>query len=109
MATWPYNTQKWQRLRKAKLAMDPLCQQCQQDGRVTAAQHVDHVKPINQGGDAWNIEGLRSLCASCHSRKTRHVDQLGKAAVPRRIIKGCDATGWPLDPEHHWNKKTCQS
>jgi 5-methylcytosine-specific restriction protein A len=43
--------------------------QCHAEGRVTAAQHVDHVVPREQGGsDDW--ANLQALCASCHSRKT---------------------------------------
>lgn len=109
MAVWPYNTKLWKSIRKTKLYRDPICQQCEADGRTEAATDVDHVLAISKGGEPWSMSNLRSLCHSCHSRKTRHVDQLGKAAVPRRAIKGCGTDGLPLDPEHHWNKKISQS
>ncbi len=101
MADWPYNTDAWQRLRKAKLARDPLCEYCP-GGAVTPATQVDHRKAIRQGGDPWAWQNLASACELCHSRKTYHVDRCGKERVP---VKGCDpATGLPLDPAHWWTK-----
>ena len=32
--------------------------------------NVDHVQPINDGGDVWAMDNLQTLCRSCHSRKT---------------------------------------
>jgi 5-methylcytosine-specific restriction protein A len=101
MADWPYSTRAWQRLRAAKLAADPLCEYCP-PGSTTPATDVDHRKAIAAGGDPWAWDNLASACHGCHSRKTRHVDVLGKDRVP---IKGCDpTTGRPLDPGHWWNK-----
>jgi hypothetical protein len=61
---------------------------------------VDHIIPVKApGGEAYPpLEGLRSLCASCHNHKTRY-EQLG-AEPP---IRGCDIHGYPLDPLHPWN------
>lgn len=100
MAVWPYSTAKWQRLRRLKLARDPLCEYCRPS--VTAANEVDHRHAISDGGDPWAWANLASTCHQCHSRKTRNVDMLGRTHVP---IKGCDpATGLPLDPQHPWRK-----
>ncbi len=104
MASWPYNTAAWQRLRAAKLAADPLCEYCPQ-GSITPATQVDHRKAIKDGGDPWAWDNLASACQSCHSRKTMHVDVLGKERVP---VRGCDANGMPLDREHAWNGKISQ-
>ncbi len=105
MAKWPYSTAAWQRLRLAKLARDPLCQYCP-TGTVTAATEVDHRKAIKDGGDPWAWDNLVSTCHSCHSRKTYHVDVLGKDRVP---VRGVDPeTGRPLDPAHWWNEKIAQ-
>lgn len=38
---------------------------------IVPATQVDHVTPISQGGDRTSGANLMSLCASCHSRKTR--------------------------------------
>lgn len=57
----------WQRVRLAKLARDPLCEDCAEAGRVVQATEVDH-----RDGDVWNLaeRNLRALCKPCHSRKT---------------------------------------
>ncbi len=32
---------------------------------------VDHVVPLDQGGEAWDMENLQCLCQGCHIAKTR--------------------------------------
>jgi 5-methylcytosine-specific restriction enzyme A len=101
MAKWPYTTQRWQRLRRAKLREKPLCELCIKIGRIEPAVAVDHVKPINSGGDAFPaLDGLMSMCERCHNQKTRH-EQLGEDYTG----KGCDVFGRPLDPNHRWNRE----
>lgn len=101
IAVWPYSTQRWQRLREAKLSADPICEY-RYPGCTMIPTQVDHRVPINKGGDPWEWSNLASACHSCHSQKTYHVDTKGKDSVP---VKGCDSDGWPLDPAHHWKKK----
>jgi 5-methylcytosine-specific restriction endonuclease McrA len=91
---WPYYTPRWRRLRKLKLTEDPLCAHCL---TPTPATQVDHKKPIEQGGDPWEWDNLQSLCAGCHSRKTKSTDK-GKP------LKGCDVNGNPIDSAHWWNR-----
>lgn len=98
MADWPYSTARWQRLRKAKLSINPLCEPCDRRGRNVQAGHVDHIVSIASGGDAFPVmEGLMSMCASCHSVKTMAKDRAGGKGL---AMKGCDADGLPLDPDH---------
>lgn len=69
----------WQRASRAKLAADPWCEDCADAGRKTPATQVDHVTALERGG-THDAENLRSLCQSCHSRKTVAVDGgLGRA------------------------------
>jgi 5-methylcytosine-specific restriction enzyme A len=74
-------TGKWDKARAAFLLDHPTCQ-C---GK--AASHVDHV--IAHNGDQrlfWNKANWRSLCASCHSRKTAAKDGgFGNAVRPGRL------------------------
>lgn len=60
---------RWRKLRLMFLRANPLCAQCQADGRVAAATDVHHIQAKRDGGaDAW--DNLEALCHSCHSRVT---------------------------------------
>lgn len=69
---------------------------CKAQGYRTLATVVDHVKPHK--GDLslfWDPNNRQSLCKVCHDS--------AKAIEERRgIVVGCDASGVPLDPGHHW-------
>lgn len=104
MANWPYNTSAWQRLRTSKLASHPLCEPCERRGVAREADHVDHIVSMSKGGEAFpEMNGLMSLCASCHSIKTSGVDRKGGTGVR---FKGCGIDGLPLDPVHPFFKTT---
>jgi 5-methylcytosine-specific restriction protein A len=61
----------WQKLRKLKLATNPLCELCLKKGIVEPATEVDHKIPIAKWPEGRLIwENLQSLSKSCHSRKT---------------------------------------
>ena len=98
MAHWPYNTPAWIRLRKVKLAQQPLCEVCMKRGRLVPANTVDHVVSINAGGHPFpTLEGLMSCCTSCHNSKTNAVDRKEGKGI---AFKACDASGLPIDPSH---------
>ena len=62
---------RWQRARLAYLAKHPLCRTCEEQGKVTEATVVDHVKPHR--GDMvafWDSANWQPLCKPCHSIKT---------------------------------------
>jgi len=62
---------RWQKARLSHLAKFPLCWYCEQEGRVTAANVVDHSVPHR--GDQkifWDKALWRSSCLPCHSVKT---------------------------------------
>jgi 5-methylcytosine-specific restriction protein A len=108
MADWPYNSTRWQKLRKRQLAAFPLCETCKATRKWTVvANHVDHRKAISEGGDPFPPigTGLASLCASCHSQKTARSAEAGAVKTTRPIQPrpGCDAAGNPIDPLHPWN------
>ena len=78
-----YNLRAWRdRLRPAKLAANPLCEDCEAQGLVVPATDVDHVD-----GDAWNwaLENLRSLCHSCHARKSALHDGAFGHPINRKV------------------------
>lgn len=58
---------EWQPIRERILTEQPFCRICRENGRVTAANEVDHIDGNSRNNDPAN---LRSLCKPCHSRKT---------------------------------------
>jgi 5-methylcytosine-specific restriction endonuclease McrA len=88
-----YDSSAWRRFaRRLLLDERPLCRICEAQGRIVLAQHVDHIVPLSEGGDALDAANLQPLCAPCHSRKTA-------ADQGKRVRWGCDASGAPIDPK----------
>lgn len=59
---------RWGAVRRLVLIRDGYrCVKCQKAGRL----EVDHVKPLNKGGDAWDLANLQTLCRGCHIAKTK--------------------------------------
>lgn len=80
---------KWTKARVYYLRSHPLCVHCKRDGRVTAAQVVDHIVPhklkdARDSKDAtriaaasalfWDSSNWQSLCKSHHDSKTATED-----------------------------------
>lgn len=104
MADWPYNTSTWQKLRAVKLRSAPLCEPCEARGAFTTANTVDHITPINAGGDPFPpLDGLMSMCARCHNEKTAANDRTHKKPFARKV-KGFDADGNPVDRSDGWHR-----
>ena len=61
----------WMRVRQAVLVRDLYtCAGC---GLVSKTHEVDHIRPLEQGGDAMGLHNMQLLCAGpdgCHARKT---------------------------------------
>jgi len=63
-----YDKRAWRDgLRVMKLKRNPFCEDCLEKGLYMRATQVDHIDG-DHNNDKWN--NLRSLDASCHSRKT---------------------------------------
>ena len=80
---------KWMERRAQHLRMHPLCVHCIRQSRVTAAQEVDHVIALANGGKDTD-DNLQSLCIPCHQAKT--AKDMG---YTQRNTIGID--GWPVD------------
>ena len=70
-----YNSQKWQKLRQAQLMLQPLCQHCLENGKVTAGEEIHHIVPISKGQTleeqtylAYNADNIITLCTECHHK-----------------------------------------
>lgn len=87
---------EWQAIRSRVLRANPLCSRCSSVGKAVAATVVDHIVALTNGGTN-DDSNLQPLCKPCHELKTR--GDLGQ-----RVRMGCDASGRPVDPMHHWNR-----
>ncbi len=72
-----YQRKEWKTVRALKLQLDPLCKACRTQGRLTAAEVVDHIVQISRGGSQLDQDNLQSLCKSCHNAKTMREKQGG--------------------------------
>ena len=87
---------RWRRARLVFLSSKPLCAMCQQEGRLQVAQEVDHI--IKHNGDPalfWDQSNWQGLCRFHHRSVKAQIERSGK-------VRGCDANGEPLDPNHPW-------
>lgn len=75
-----YNSTRWRKDRLAHLSVseNPLCVLCLETGKAVEATVSDHIKPIRQGGSAWDWDNRQALCVGCHARKS------GREAHSRR-------------------------
>lgn len=75
-------------LRKRRLALEPLCRMCADEGKVTEAVTIDHIIALANGGTDTD-DNCQALCAAHHDEKTardlgyRHKPQIG-------------VDGWPI-------------
>jgi 5-methylcytosine-specific restriction endonuclease McrA len=74
-----YGSKRWRALRKRVLFEEPLCRVC---GR--AADHVDHIIPLDRGGEPFARANTQPLCRSCHGKKSRADDQ-GRVATGEAV------------------------
>lgn len=89
---------RWQRERAEYLDKHPLCVMCEQRGQVTVATVVDHKIP-HRGDETlmWDHENWQALCKPHHNGEKQQFEKSG-------TVRGCTASGVPLDANHHWSK-----
>lgn len=105
-----YQTQAWKELRAAALARDgfhctvPGCHHTRQTSRL----YVDHRIPRPYSPNLTSadvLSNLRTLCESCDN-KIRQDRKGERRSGGKPMVPGCDASGVPLDPSHHWRART---
>lgn len=76
-----YQNTQWRKLRITYLKEHPLCEECLNKGKVTAATSVHHKNsPFKNGEINWNLlldyDNLESICNECHGElhSKGHVD-----------------------------------
>lgn len=85
-----------QRTREEHFRHHPLCVICDKAGRTSLAVVLDHIIPLDRGGqnEPSNYQGL---CEDCHTVKS--ATEADKSA---RLKHGAHPSGEPKDPGHHW-------
>ncbi len=67
-----YNGITWRRCRNLFARLYPVCIQCRDDEFSVAMplDVVDHIIPIEHGGEPYSFENLQGLCHRHHNKKT---------------------------------------
>jgi len=88
---------RWQKARKHYLAKHPLCEMHSSKGQYVYATVVDHIRP-HRGDMAlfWDSSNWQALCKACHDRIKQAYEKSGR-------LSGCNKSGVPIDPSHHWH------
>lgn len=88
------HTDKWLRLRRSKLTANPICERCQAEGRITPAEEVHHIVPVEDGLTVrekeslmFDAHNLQSLCHECHVKIHTEMGRSGKAHARRRAAE----------------------
>jgi 5-methylcytosine-specific restriction endonuclease McrA len=104
-----YQTPAWRKARLAALRRDGWrCVVCGDDISGRGQARVDHIRPLRTHPElGLSLDNLRSLCATHdnqgHREKGRAVGAHNREE--RFVIAGCDASGNPIDPAHHWRTR----
>ena len=65
-----YSSKRWRKYRKALIGKQGgicmICNGTPEDHHI----HIDHIKPLADGGEPYNEKNLQILCVSCHGKKT---------------------------------------
>jgi 5-methylcytosine-specific restriction endonuclease McrA len=71
---------RWQKARASFLKSHPLCVMCGDEGRVAAANVVDHIKP-HAGDQAlfWAKTNWQPLCKSHHDSDKQMLEKSGES------------------------------
>lgn len=76
---------RWRRLRLLKLSRQPLCERCEEQGRIRPATEVHHRVPVEQGRNyaekqalAYDLNNLCPLCHDCHIAVHREQGRSGR-------------------------------
>jgi 5-methylcytosine-specific restriction enzyme A len=69
-----YGSIRWQKVRKLKLTITPMCERCVPITSLSVATEVHHKVPVLERPDlGLDLDNLESLCGPCHDAidKTR--------------------------------------
>ena len=103
-----YASRFWKTLRQEVLKRDGY--RCTVEGcpntAATGRLYVDHIKtrpPVAIPTAADHPSNLRTLCG-VHDAQVKETRDGRRSNNGQLRAIGCDASGFPLDPSHHWRK-----
>ena len=98
MATSIYGTSKWRRVRLETLTRDSYTCQIHLPGVCKwRASMVDHIVPIAEGREPYDVTNLRAACGPCNSRLGGRLGNLRKAlAADGHGVTKCPTCGGPM-------------
>lgn len=78
-----YASKKWRKYRQALLMRrGSSCEVCGNVPLFDRELHVDHIRPIAEGGEVYNEANLQILCIQCHGKKTAGERGWGSISKP---------------------------
>lgn len=92
-----YATKQWRMRRAQQLARVPWCEPCKAQGMSRPATVANHKVPHRGDRFAFFHGELESACKPCHDSAIQRAEHEGF----RRAI---DDDGWPVDPDHPFNR-----
>ena len=92
-----YFTTRWKRRRAKQLSRCPWCEPCLRLGLSRPANTANHVIPHRGDPHLFWYGELESTCKQCH-------DQAIQRAEGEGFRREIDADGWPVDPDHPFNR-----
>lgn len=75
-----YNTTTWRKLRLVVLRHQPICSIC----HLAPSTEVDHIEPLADNGEPYNLSNLQGTCAKCHAAKS-HKERAARCARSCRL------------------------
>ena len=75
-----YQSKEWRKCRNQYIKQNPICEECDREGKTTPGKEVDHIQRINSA-DAYDTHGgrygepldwdnLQTLCTRHHAQKS---------------------------------------
>ena len=81
MASWPYSSPVWKRVRQRVLARDGFRCQLRLAKCRGRADSVDHIVAWQDGGALFDMANLQSACRSCNNAKrNKNLAELARVA-----------------------------
>lgn len=78
-----YSSKRWRKCRDNYLSEHPLCERCAMAGIASVAEHVHHIKElddftVDDPMIALNPDNLEALCFDCHNKEHHAAVEVGE-------------------------------